>query len=118
MTHQIQIMEHDFWWDELAESESLDVTFLSGHRARTTQINMTSNIIVSTIQFEFDSWRPSNKLKKLYNHFTNTVLNQFPCIPYSYCSRLLYPSDAKWIIYDSTETYPLIEVFPNVPLQN
>ncbi|RHZ75102.1 hypothetical protein Glove_217g103 [Diversispora epigaea] len=97
---------------------SLDVTFLSGHRARTSansncsrapaQINMTSNIIASTIQFEFDSWKPSNKLKKLYNHFNNTVLNQFSCVPCSYCSRLLYPSDTK--------TYPLTEVFPNVPL--
>ncbi|RHZ83522.1 hypothetical protein Glove_91g66 [Diversispora epigaea] len=87
MTHQIQMMELDNSGNELAEFESLDVTFLSGHVTRTsansnhsrapTQINMTQIF---------------------------------------YCSRLLYTSDSKWIIYDSTETYPLTEAFPNVPL--
>ncbi|CAG8537264.1 15_t:CDS:2 [Diversispora eburnea] len=85
-------MELDFLGNELAESESLDVTFLSGHIARNNansnhsrvpaQICMVSNIASSTIQSEFDSWKLSNKLKKLYNHFNNTVLNQFPCVPY------------------------------------
>jgi len=28
----------------------------------------------------------------------------------------MYPTDAKWIVYNSSITYPLTEAFPNVPL--
>src|SRR6185312_10424641 len=39
---------------------------------------------------------------------------QFPCIPCSYCSRLLYPHSVKWVIKDDNFVYPLQSSFPQL----
>ena len=57
------------------------------------------------------------KLFNLHKKFQDIILYQHPCIPCSYCSKLMYPSETRWINYDPTFSYPLQESFPNVSLQ-
>ena len=61
-------------------------------------------------------WRPSNTLRKILCRLYEDDYTQFPCVPCSYCSRLLYPHSAKWIIRDETVTYPFQSSFPETPL--
>ena len=42
-------------------------------------------------------WRPSNELKKILRLLYEEDYAQFPCVPCSYCSRLLYPHSVKWV---------------------
>jgi hypothetical protein len=61
-------------------------------------------------------WRPSAALHKILSHLTNNDFAQFPpCIPCSYCSRLLYHS-TKWIVRDETIRYPFELSFPETLL--
>ena len=48
-----------------------------------------------TFRAYFPSWRPSTKLFNLKTRFDKNVLNQYPCVPCSYCSRLQYPTKAR-----------------------
>ena len=73
------------------------------------QTIQNSNIIASSIP----PWRPSQRLRKLYTQFQNTILCQFICIPCAFCGKLLYPAKAKWIPYDENYTYPLEVNFQN-----
>ena len=50
----------------------------------------------------YSYWRPSAAIRRILNHLTNGDFAQFPCIPCSYCSRLLYPHSIKWIIRNKT----------------
>ncbi|CAB4423413.1 unnamed protein product [Rhizophagus irregularis] len=61
-------------------------------------------------------WRPSSKLKSLYDRFQNTTLSQWPRIPCVYCGRILYPEKACWTFYDSSVTYPLQRNVPGISL--
>lgn len=61
-------------------------------------------------------WRPSATLRKILTHLTNNEFAQFPCIPCSYCSRLLYPHSTKWIVKDETIRYPFELSYPEIPL--
>ena len=70
----------------------------------------SSNI---TFRAYFPSWQPSTKLYNLKTRFDNTILTQYPCVPCSYCSRLQYPTKAKWELYDRTFQYPLETVYQN-----
>ena len=62
----------------------------------------------------FPPWNPSTKLYNLKNHFNKNVLTQYPCVPCSYCSRLQYPTKAKWELYDINTQYPLEIVYQNI----
>ena len=46
----------------------------------------------------YSYWRPCTALYRILNHLINDDFAQFPCIPCSYCSRLIYPHSTKWII--------------------
>jgi PIF1-like helicase/helitron helicase-like protein len=61
----------------------------------------------TTFRAYFPSWRPSTKLHNLKNRFDKTILTQYPCVPCSYCSRLQYPTKARWELYDRNIQYPL-----------
>ena len=61
-------------------------------------------------------WQPSKKLNKLHKNFQQTVLNQFPCLPCSYCGYLLYPNKAKWIPHKENILYPFKAAFPRSKL--
>ena len=71
--------------------------------------SLPSNII--TFRAYFPPWQPSTKLCNLKNRFDKNILTQYPCVPCSYCSRLQYPTKAKWELYDSTIQYPLETVY-------
>ena len=45
-------------------------------------------------------WRPSHSLYKILRSLYENDYAQFPCIPCSYCSRMVYPHSAKWIVRD------------------
>ena len=51
-------------------------------------------------------WRPSDLLLKTLRSLYENDYTQYPCIPCSYCSRLLYPHSIKWIARDQTTIYP------------
>jgi len=107
--------------------ETFDTTFISSptniqrinsNHPRAPPNPYTSTNLASTpISLDFHPWRPSRKLFNLHKKFQDTILYQHPCIPCSYCSKLMYPSETRWLNYDSTLLYPLNESFPNVPLQ-
>ena len=61
-------------------------------------------------------WRPTKKLNNLHQSFQQTILNQFPCLPCSNCSYLLYPDKAKWIPYKDDVLYPFKMAFPRSKL--
>ena len=56
-------------------------------------------------------WHPSNALRKTLRKLYEEDYAQFPCVPCSYCSRLLYPHSVKWIIKTDNFTYPLESSF-------
>ena len=73
-------------------------------------LNSTSPSILQSLNADADSlqpWRPSTRLRKLHTQFQNTILCQHICIPCVFCTKLLYPSKAKWIPYNENYTYPL-----------
>ena len=43
-------------------------------------------------------WRPSDELQKVLRLLYKEDYAQFPCVPCSYCSRLLYPQSAEWVV--------------------
>ena len=61
-------------------------------------------------------WNPSKKLSNLHKSFQQTILNQFPCLPCSNCSYLLYPDKAKWIPYNENILYSFKAAFPRSKL--
>ena len=74
--------------------------------------SLPSNTIIRAY---FPPWIPSIKLLNLKNHFDENILTQYPCVPCSYCSRLQYPTKAKWELYDKSIQYPLEIVYQNIP---
>ena len=66
-----------------------------------------------TFRAYFPPWKPSTKLYNLQTRFNKDILTQYPCVPCSYCSRLQYPTKAKWELYDETFQYPLEIVYQN-----
>ena len=59
-------------------------------------------------------WRPSDALRRTLRKLYEKDYAQFPCIPCSYCSRLLYPHSVKWVIKDDNFVYPLQSSFPQL----
>ena len=52
----------------------------------------------------------------LKNKFELYILTQYPCLPCSYCGRMMYPEKSKWISKNDNFTYPLIRNYPNLSL--
>ena len=77
----------------------------------TEQSHPTTNLSVTTT---FPPWRPSQRLRSLHIRFQKTILFQYICLPCAFCSKLLYPTKAKWILYDKNVTYPLESNFPHI----
>ena len=104
-----------------SDYEDIDDSLFSSFAVRQTanadysRIPTQSSFSSSNITFRayFPPWRPSTKLHNLNTRFDKTILTQFPCVPCSYCSRLQYPTKAKWELYDKTFQYPLETVYQN-----
>jgi hypothetical protein len=58
-------------------------------------------------------WKQCNELLSLQDRFNEKVLMQFPSIPCSSYSMLMFPTNAKWIPKENDRIYPLTSVFPN-----
>ena len=107
--------------------ESFDASFTSlftniqrvnsNHQRAPPNPYTSTNFPLTSVNLDFSPWRPSKKLSNLHKRFQDVILYQHPCIPCSYCSRLMYPSETRWLCYDPTFSYPLRESFPSVPLQ-
>ena len=48
-----------------------------------------------SFQSTFLHWRPSKELQSLQSRFDEKILMQFPSVPYSFCSILMFPTNAK-----------------------
>ena len=59
-------------------------------------------------------WRPSDALQKTLRKLYEEDYAQFPCVPCSYRSRLLYPHSVKWVIKNDNFIYPLQSSFPQL----
>ena len=57
-------------------------------------------------EIEHTFWRPSDILIQILRRLHEEDYAQFPCIPCSYCSRLLYPYQIKWIIRQANYVFP------------
>ncbi len=107
--------------------KTFDATFLSSteniclvnsnHPRAPTNIYTSTSSALQSENLTLNSWRPPRKLLNLHKKFQEIILYQFSCIPCSYCSRLMYPTEARWTLYDPSLIYPLQESFPNIPLQ-
>ncbi|CAB5357328.1 unnamed protein product [Rhizophagus irregularis] len=119
------------WRVELSDDESesysdyedFDNSLFSSFAVRQTanadhsRVPIQSSFPSSNITFRayFPPWQPSTKLFNLKSRFDKDVLTQYPCVPCSYCSRLQYPTKARWELYDDTIQYPLEKVYQNNP---
>ena len=118
-THNLDPLESTFeTFDNTFLSSTENIRLINSNHPRAPRNIYTSTI--STSQSEnllSNPWQPSNKLSKLYDKFQTTILYQFPCIPCSYCSKLMYPNETRWIKYDPLLIYPLQKFFPDTSLQ-
>src|SRR5436190_20656938 len=105
-TQQINIENEGSIWNsaELRRNQNLN-------HSRTPNINQQTIIQSNTFQFLY--WRPSTKLQLLQKKFNENILLQFPSVPCSFCSILMYPTNAKWIKKETNRTYPLTLAFPD-----
>ncbi len=105
--------------------EEIDWNFLTGITARLnansdhSRIPTVNNTIIvsNSVSHSYGPWRPSKTLKNLMERFDNLILYQYPCVPCSYCAKLLHPIESKWETYDQNKTYPLESYnYPNIKL--
>jgi len=66
-----------------------------------------------SFQPTFLYWRPSKELQSLQSRFDEKILMQFPSVPCSFCSILMFSTNAKWIQKEDNRIYPLTLVFPD-----
>ncbi|CAJ0864451.1 1012_t:CDS:2 [Entrophospora sp. SA101] len=59
---------------------------------------------------------PSQKFMQVKQKFESYILYQYPCVPCSFCSRLLYPEKAKWTQKIENFECPLIQANLNLRL--
>ena len=53
------------------------------------------------------------KITIITKKFNENILLQFPSVPCSFYSILMYPTNAKWIKKETNRTYPLTLAFPD-----
>src|SRR5919206_4237301 len=75
--------------------------------------NANINQQINFQQINFDYWRPNKQLLLLQKNFNEKILIQFPSVPCSFCSILMFPTNAKWISKENNRIYPLTLTFPN-----
>ncbi|CAB5296416.1 unnamed protein product [Rhizophagus irregularis] len=82
-----------------------------------SRILIQSSFSSSNITFRayFPPWQFSTKLFNLKSQFDKDILTQYPCVLCSYCSRLQYPTKARWELYNDTIQYSLEKVYQNNP---
>ena len=97
--------------NSLFSSSAVRQTANADHSRVPTQSSFSSSNV--TFRAYFSPWQPSTKLNNLKTRFDKNILTQYPCVPCSYCSRLQYPTKAKWELYDNTFQYPLETVYQN-----
>jgi len=118
---RVELTDNDS--ETLSDDENFDNSLLSSSAIRQNANishprNPVQDIFGSSetvFRAYFPPWNPSTKLYNLKNHFNKNVLTQYPCVPCSYCSRLQYPTKAKWELYDINTQYPLEIVYQNIP---
>src|SRR5687768_3826331 len=96
-TNQINIENENSIWSsvELRHNQNLN-------HSRIPQINYEVSFQPTTLH-----WRPSKELQLLQNRFNEKILMQFPSVPCSFCSMLMFPTNAKWIQKEDDRIYPL-----------
>ena len=65
------------------------------------------------LNLNFIYWRPNKQLQSLQKKFDEKILLQFPSVPCSFCSILMFPKSVKWIQNEEDRIYPLTLAFPN-----
>ena len=81
------------------------------------QLSTHSNPVLSQNVSQTNSvWTASEKFKSIKQKFDSYILYQHPCVPCSYCGRLLYPQKANWIQRRENFEYPLTQAYPNLRL--
>ena len=98
--------------NSLFSSFAVRQTANAEHSRNPTQPDFSSSSN-TTFRAYFPPWRPSTKLNNLKSRFDKDILTQYPCVPCSYCSRLQYPTKAKWELYNNAFQYPLETVYQN-----
>src|SRR6266511_453067 len=84
-------------------NEGIDENFLTGTLRRLQANSNDSRIPIinntmTAIPYNHNPWRPSKTLENLIKKFNDLILYQYPCVPCSYCTKLLYPIECKWEI--------------------
>src|ERR1044072_6679135 len=77
-------------------------------------LNLNSLTFTSTTLniLSISPWIPSPKFLKLLDKFNSTILNQFICATCAFCGHLMYPEKCKWLPYDKSLPYPLLQAYP------
>src|SRR2546429_6299829 len=99
---------------EEANNEHEDLLWNSAELQRNQNSNHSRapNINHQTsFQPTFLHWRPNKKLQLLQDRFDKKILMQFPSVPCSFCSILMFPINAKWILKENNRIYPLTLIF-------
>src|SRR5581483_11713370 len=111
--HESESYSDEDFDSSLFSSFAVRQTANADHSRNPIQFPSSSSNI--TFRAYFPPWNPSSKLNNLKTRFDKDILTQYPCVPCSYCSRLQYPTKAKWELYDNTFQYPLEKVYQNDP---
>ncbi|CAB5185793.1 unnamed protein product [Rhizophagus irregularis] len=67
----------------------------SNHQRAPPNPYTSTNFLSTSVNLISNPWRPSIKLSNLHKKFQDIILYQHPCIPCSYCSKLMYPSETR-----------------------
>jgi PIF1-like helicase/Helitron helicase-like domain at N-terminus len=106
LNENLEDYESIIQFDDLSDPHETDIL-------NQPSIQMCNRLPLSNI---ITPWNPSKKLSNLHKTFQQTILNQFPCLPCSNCSYLLYPEKARWTPYDENILYPFKMAFPRSKL--
>jgi DNA replication protein DnaC len=98
--------------EPLQHNESIIDLSTNNNRDQLNQSN--SYLQMTQIPQIFPPWIPSEKFNILKNKFELYIFAQHPCLPCSYCGRMMYPEKSRWIIKNDSITYPLIRAYPNL----
>src|SRR4051794_7639939 len=111
ITNNRSIINEEVDWNFLTE-----ISFRLQANSNHSRAPITNNI-TTIASYDHESWRPSKTFKNLIERFNNLILYQYSCVPCSYCTKLLYPTECKWENYDQNKTYPLEECnYPSIAL--
>src|SRR5271156_3660104 len=109
----------DFDTEQANSDEHEDLLWNSAELQRNQNLNHSRTPNINhQISFHptFLHWRPNKKLQSLQDRFDEKILMQFPSVPCSFCSILMFSTNAKWILKEDNRIYPLTLIFPNEKL--